>query len=227
MNKIDIPIVEINGLSFVIFEPEEFHQSKYIRGNGLYERDMLEFIKENYSGGTFIDIGTCLGNHTLFFSKIANKVFSFEPLRGNYLALSMNLLINDTDNVTIYNVALGDKDEIKEINREPGIIQGSASFTNPTDNSTIKEEVIVKKLDDFNIKDVKLIKIDVEEYNIPVLTGAIGTIKEYKPDIFIECALKLTHTKTKDFLERLGYKEYVRIFNATPTYLYQYKGDTK
>ena len=220
MKAFSLPYVEIGDTKFAIIESNEFHQHKYLSNQGFYEAGMLSYIRENYSGGNFIDIGACLGNHSIYFSNIADKVYSFEPLKGNYMLFSLNMLLNNSINIESFNVALGDKDEIKEINREQGIVQGSASFTHPTEKANIKERVIVKRLDDFNIKDVKVIKIDVEEYNIPVLEGAKKTILKYKPVLFIESALNLTHKATKEFMENIGYEENKRVFNATPTYLY-------
>src|ERR1700690_1550585 len=83
-------------LRLLVKDPSEYLQSHWVRGD-FYEYDlygsdpvrraagyvldrvasrvrhtrrlgMLRYIGEHYSGGTFVDVGSCLGNHTLFFA---------------------------------------------------------------------------------------------------------------------------------------------------------------
>ena len=50
------------------------HRVKRVRRQG-----MLSYIQDNYRGGTFVDVGSCIGNHTLFFAVgcQASQVLSF------------------------------------------------------------------------------------------------------------------------------------------------------
>jgi hypothetical protein len=78
---------------------------------------------------------------------------------------------------------------------------------------------------------VKLIKIDVENYETEVLKGAEQTIRKWKPDLFIECNTEEHTMEIFDFLKSLevGYKIFPRKFNSTPMFLFTTKkvGDIK
>ena len=53
--------------------------AKEINIHGIYEKDEINLISELIrSKGSIIDIGANIGNHSLAFSKISKKVYSFE-----------------------------------------------------------------------------------------------------------------------------------------------------
>ena len=87
----------VGGIKFVIYNEQE-HMQSFLAGGEFYEQDMLRYIKENYNGGTFVDVGACIGNHTLCFSFIGDKVYSFEPVRVLFLRMLQNVLINKREN---------------------------------------------------------------------------------------------------------------------------------
>jgi FkbM family methyltransferase len=72
-------------------------------------------------------------------------------------------------------------------------------------NNNKGEIVTVVPLDDINIENVKLIKIDVEGFEYEFLKGAIHTIQRDKPDMIIEIHHDDKEDKTKKLLEELGY----------------------
>jgi FkbM family methyltransferase len=220
--KITIDLAEVDNIRFALFEPKEIIQSFWNIGK-YYEGTLIEFIKENYKGGTFIDVGASIGNHTLVFSNLADNVISFEPLPIFYNHLIVNLLINEVINVQFYGVGLGNKHEVKTLYYDLKSC-GGATFTK-IDDYVGTYEVPIMKLDDFNIKDVKLIKIDVEGFEPNVLEGGINTINKYAPDLIVECDTVEIYDKVKTFIEGLNnkYYEYPKIFNNTPTYLFTTK----
>ena len=214
-----------DDMTFIIFHPEEIQQSFWKYGM-YYEADMVAFIQDNYKGGTFIDAGSCIGNHILAFSKLADKVYSFEPHIGVFAHQILNMIINKIQNVELFNLGLGDKTVVKSLYSDGRCAGG---------NTLLKESVVTKKftekkiqistLDNFKIKDVKLIKIDVEGYEINVLKGAEKTIKKYKPDLFIECATEQMLKDVAGYLNplKLGYTTFPVQFNNTPTFLFTTK----
>jgi len=209
-------------LKFLIENPFEYLQRYWITGN-FYESGMLEFIRQRWIGKDsdlmFIDIGACIGNHTLFFSKVMGREgFSFEPDPDNYRLLNQNLIINNViENVFHSNIAIGDKAGkahlIPSDSKNNGLCSISAQGT---------IEVEIHSLDSL-INDsfkIGLIKIDVEGYNMPVLAGAKETILRNRPELFIECASQDDLDCVDNFLLPLNYKRFERVFNATPTYFY-------
>ena len=74
------------------------------------------------------------------------------------------------------------------------------------DYSTI--ESMIRKFDDFNIKDIGIIKIDTEGFELKVLKGMIQSIEKYRPNIIIEVD-KVSLPKIRNQLEPLNYKFYI------------------
>jgi FkbM family methyltransferase len=222
MNTIKMTFItnDVNGHNFIIQDPNEHIQTFLVNGK-YYEQDMIKFIVDNYSGGTFIDVGANIGNHTIAFSDIADDVYSFEPIKENYLILQLNLMINKITNVETYNFALGSSDKFETIYRDDKCYNtGSGSISNPTSMCTTRRYTIVTKLDNFNYQSVKLIKIDVEGYELEVLKGSTKLLETQKPDLFIECITDDKFKQILDFLKPFGYQVWYKAFNATPTMLF-------
>jgi len=72
-----------------------------------------------------------------------------------------------------------------------------------------KRSVQVLPLDYFELKDINLIKIDVDGMDKEVVEGAVETIKKCKPVIIIEEVIMddgiINHTGV-EFIKSLGYK---------------------
>ena len=80
---------------------------------------------------------------------------------------------------------------------------------NETDLKTIE----VKTLDSFELKNIAYMKIDVEGFELPVLQGAVKTIKESKPFIHVEMKTKRMLDKREDFekfFKTIDYKMVLR-----------------
>lgn len=205
--------------------PKEYIQKFWWKGK-FYEKNLLAYIEKNYRGGTFIDVGACIGNHTLFFSKFcdADKVFSFEPVPDLYEHLRMNVKLNHLENVVLFNIALGNSKGKIGINKFD--LNYNVGLNKIEVNSKFK--VKIDKLDDvmgeYEIKDLRIIKIDTEGFNVPILKGSVETISKYKPDIFVECESGKEKHGVKDFLEKIDYgiKDDL-CFNETPTFVFMPK----
>ena len=72
-------------------------------------------------------------------------------------------------------------------------------------NKGKKIKATFRTLDSYKLK-ADLLKIDVEEFELEVLEGAIKTIKKYHPKIIIETHSRALEKQTKGFLSRLNYK---------------------
>jgi FkbM family methyltransferase len=96
-----------------------------------------------------------------------------------------------TSIITPHFFGLGDKNEIKDFivpnnyddNSNPGML--SLLNTEKT-NDTQKEKVTIKRLDDLDLDNISLIKIDVEGYELEVFEGGQETIQRNRPVILIE-----------------------------------------
>jgi FkbM family methyltransferase len=138
-----------------------------------------------------IDIGANVGLYSLYAKYLPNAHFySFEPFNITYNLLNENILLNDINNITTYNLALGDK-QCKTILNTCISHNGLHTMgNNPLRFNDIKPvEIDVNTLDNLffnnNIK-VDYIKIDTEGYEFYILKGGEKTIKTYKPIIQLE-----------------------------------------
>ena len=157
-----------------------------------------------------IDIGANLGLFTYFMSKASKHVFAFEP--NPYPLKNLIHLVNK--NVTIIPIALGNTNgptEIKIPHHANGWSSNGASLVPKTNEPGKLIGIQSRKLDNLNIENVGLIKIDVEGFEIEVLKGARETLIKNKPVMIIENEAVHTKDTNKLFLimSELGYKTYM------------------
>lgn len=182
-------------------------QKAIVQTEAFWEQELLELfakiIKEhkgNSEGKVFIDAGSNIGNHTLYFSKIlgASKVYCFEPQKEIFKILEKNIKANNV-NAECYNNVLSDKSENFSIDRFISFNFGATSFTSDKGG-----EYKSLTLDDVCIKDdIFAIKIDVEGHDFPVLRGAVKILEKYSPVLWIE--IKDEAEEKIKFLSSFGY----------------------
>lgn len=111
---------------------------------------------------------------------------------GNIYA-SLDLIAD----INFYNVALGpEKSKIKMEQKISEFSRGDAVSINKNSKHP-KINVNMETLDSYKFKNVDIIKIDVEGYELKVLEGAIKTIKKYQP--VIQAELRQSHTQRYNY----------------------------
>lgn len=158
------------------------------------------------------DIGANQGIFTLFLCKFSAHVHCFEPVPrlGEYLNERFKGC-----NVTIQNCAIGNINSYvylsipcigdKSIETRSSLVKEFKNeyiFGQRVTN-TKRVKVPVKKLDDFKIKNIGFMKIDVEGYELEVLEGGKNTIKKNMPNLFIE--IEQRHHGNKSIVEIFKY----------------------
>lgn len=167
---------------------------------GIYQSEILNVMKKNLiQGDIFIDVGASIGYMSAFCASLVGKrgeVHLFEPVPSYFDKLSKWVNLNKGYKFFLNNFALGESQGIAQIKisdlQNLGWNTMVPGWMKP---HTIKKtlEVNVIRLDDYifenNIKEISLIKIDVEGYEYPVLKGLTkffsGTEKKL-PLIIIE-----------------------------------------
>ncbi len=175
---------DLRGPSFHLSFGEEDGFNNY----ELAEKE--EIVAALKEGGTFIDIGANIGLFSFYISKYRPScaIFSFEPDKLTRKCLELTKTSNSLDHVHISSYAIGAKDEILKLYKS-GLNDGGHSLKSDLANQTSYEEVQVKPLSSAlgsNIKNIQVIKIDVEGAELSVLEGSLDIIKEWKPMILIE-----------------------------------------
>ncbi len=184
-----------------------------------YEQEMLEYIAHTYAGGTFVDVGASVGNHTVYFAKhcSVDKVYAFEPVAESFDLIYRNVILNDiSPKVAMYRIAIGDRPCHGEMILPDGGNEGMWRF-----RKNLTGKINMQPLDKFELQDVTLIKIDAEGYGLAVLHGAVETIKRSRPAIFIEVGKSFD--PIKEWLHELDYKPRAQ-FNASPTWHFEHVG---
>lgn len=171
---------------FATDQPEDLIQSYHLQGV-FYEPDELMLMSKRFpKGGRLLDIGSNVGNHTVFFGKIlkASHIKSIEVNPRIIEILKTNIAINNLSEVCdISHLGFGLHSETIENASigwtEDNIGGGRVSTDGEGDIRLIKG-------DDIFDCDFDLVKIDVEGLEIEVLKGMSDFIGRYKPDMFIE-----------------------------------------
>jgi FkbM family methyltransferase len=156
-------------------------------------RDVLERISPNRSG-VFIDVGANSGQHSLFMSRYAKEVHSFEPYEPVLERFRRMMEINRIQNIRIYPVGLGDRDAKVPFFAPPESNQGKGSFVKGFDdeNTGYKElQVVVgdQALKKAAVGRVDLMKIDVEGFEKLVLHGLHHTLTASRPVVDFELTI--------------------------------------
>jgi len=171
--------------------------------------------------GSMISAGAFFGDMLPSFSrKTPGRLYAFEPVIENYLLAREVVAENDLGNVVLLHAGLG---------AEPGPglasigtrrigqrhLGGAARIISRSQVSAFhSQKVPMLSIDQLAIGDLSMIQLDVEGYELPVLTGAIGTIEAQQPVIVIED----NQQECPEFLAKLGYVEVAR-FGLDHVYL--------
>lgn len=130
----------------------------------------------------FIDVGSNIGLMSLAASKFVGrngKVWSFEPEPEIFSILQQNIEINKASNIGAMSIALGSEKGKALIYNNLEINRASASLLKPPEDVQGKE-VLIETLDEvvdkiINIeykKPIRMLKIDVEGWELEVVKGA-------------------------------------------------------
>lgn len=133
-----------------------------------YCLNKIEF-KEN---DLVVDCGANVGELYLAFESLGKKIVyhAFEPDDSSFVCLSKN--INNQENIHKFALSNIEGKELIYIDTEGG--NTSLSEFNSKNTSIVE----TKKLDSFNFKNIKLLKIDAEGYEPEVLLGCKNSLKE-------------------------------------------------
>ena len=171
----------------------------------------LHYIAQNYNpGGVYIDIGSNIGNHTLFFAGVldADRVISFEPIDSYREHQYVNIGLNDLDSITVFPFAISNIRSIMTMTVSHPNSDNQTARVDQSGNWRVEAVNLDSILEGENLGSITLVKIDTDGYNLPVLEGAVQTLFRYYPDIIIENEATAEEQQDVDnFLRKLGYNK--------------------
>ena len=162
---------------------------------GAFEPEILDLIGgmlAKMDSPIVADIGANVGHHSIYFSKFAKQVHSFEPWSKVSAQLDGHLRDNDIRNVCLHRVALGAEDESRIYYAPEGGNSGTGSFvaTHARDRNQPSDPLPIVNGDRYlernGIERLDLLKIDVEGWEWFVLLGLAKTIKRCRPVVLFE-----------------------------------------
>jgi FkbM family methyltransferase len=223
----EVTLTSSVGTARAIVTSETDHLFATWRRGKFYEAAMLEHIWCSYGGKgqVFVDCGSSIGNHTLFFAKFCcSGVVSVEPVKKSLDLQKKVIALNGLTNVQPLNFALSDRvgkgRMEKLLPNSPAWNQGMWRLVEG--KGDIEVRTVDSIIQSLNIPRVALVKIDVEFSELKVLRGAMQTIRRDHPVVFVEVTDK-TRQNVSEFMTGFGYLE-IGKWNASPTYEYMWGG---
>ncbi|MEO5937240.1 MAG: FkbM family methyltransferase [Terriglobales bacterium] len=157
------------------------------------ELDLLRKLLElRGPGAIFADIGANVGHHSLYLSRFAGHVHSFEPWPVVSQRITEKISLNNIPNIHMHPVGLSDAPASLEFFASTSGNSGTGSFKTELAGGRNQPagRMNVERGDDYfaqaGITGVDVMKIDVEGWEPKVLAGLKQTIARDRPIIFME-----------------------------------------
>lgn len=190
---------------------DDTHLAKWVIEQGRldvqddYCRLFQKYIPE---GGTVIDVGACIGDHTLSYARMvgpAGTVIAFEPNPTAFACLVHNM--KHLHQVRCLEFALGSVPGRGHCDQTDKNLGSNKIFENP--QGTVK----IATLDTFlrAIHRLDFIKIDAEGFEPEIVLGALATFRRLRPVLLIELNRPLLHERGRtpwdiiNLIKSLGY----------------------
>ena len=214
--------VKHTGLGFrIILDASKDVDKRFLLSD--FEQDNFQLIKKiTKKGWKVIDVGANIGLYALTFAKLIGEnegiVFAFEPSDEAFFRINQNIKLNNFKNIKAYK--LGVSNEIGETDfymTEDDAYNslGKTPMKRIIEKRNIPIITLDKFIEDNNIDEINILKIDTEGADYLVLRGATKLLENKNPPIILCEYNKITQSGYDyrlddliDFLELKGYKIY-------------------
>lgn len=195
---------------------------------GSYERGTLDFMgKMLLPGNHFVDVGANIGLMSLFAARLvgpAGRVSSVEPHPDTRAILKQNVGLNAFQHIEILPYALTAQKGVHTIFADNTLNRGAASLQVPAveakgitvDTDTFDNQFYQKAEHGTPSKLPQLVKIDVEGFEIQVLSGGKNTFSHPDaPALIVESSTLNRQSDTSDIT---AIYEHIKSMNAYRIY---------
>lgn len=160
-------------------------------------KNIFAIVETLPTDAVIVDGGTNAGFFTIPVAHVTRhfdtRIIAFEPQRQLFQAVSGSLALNGYDHVYLHNVGLGAEPGIAQLPKiDYSVVQDFGTVA-LSDETTVAEDgwmndrvVDITSIDAMALPRLDFFKLDVEGYEVPALTGALATIKQHRPWIWVE-----------------------------------------
>jgi FkbM family methyltransferase len=202
------------------FDDRGFAETPYVyrplASGRLYEEDFLEHIRDQGLRGAYIDVGSHLGTHAVWFAALcpATRVHAVEPVKRFTRVIRRNAKANKLGRrIKIHQVGVSDAPGKAANLLSPEHQMGFETHPEPQ-----VETFAVVRLDALVREQVAMIKLDVEGMEAAALLGAEAILLRDRPRVYAEARTDDEHDAVTKVLANYGYQATGLVFNPTPTY---------
>ncbi len=193
-----------NGLRFIyvkgLFSIEHFLEEPY-RCVDVKDRDV-------------VDVGAFNGDSAVYFSRRgAKRVLALEPYPFAYRLAVKNILLNNIQNIEVYNEGLGQKDGSIILDEEYTSKAGS-TLTAVRNGKKVRIRSLSTLVRDFNLKKSAVLKLDCEGCEYEVLLS----VDTFTLDAFQQIILEYHHgyQQLVEQVRSLGYEITILSSSGSP-----------
>jgi FkbM family methyltransferase len=156
---------------------------------GFRDSSMLTLLNLVSPGDNVIDVGANIGVVSLRLARrtFPGRVLSIEPDRISFDAATRNVHRNLISNLTLINVAAGSAQGTALMeNRAPGNRSGNRIAPDGTTGYEVPMTHLEALAEVDHLRPVRLMKVDVEGYELKVLRGSQRLLLDDHPSLFVE-----------------------------------------
>jgi len=146
---------------------------------GLYTFSEMAYVLHSLTPeDLFVDIGSNIGCFTLLACAVKGaRGYCFEPVPSTYIRLLNNLQLNNlADRVKAINIGLSDKEGILSFTSDNNTTNRVIKDGAPISDAVMVKVMALDKI--LSIESPTAIKIDVEGYETPVLSGSLNILRK-------------------------------------------------
>jgi FkbM family methyltransferase len=205
-------IYTVPETSTVVFDVRENYPTDQIVIREIWEEDVYEVKNTRFNnGGVVIDIGANIGAFSLYASYHGATVYSIEPEPHNLEALKNNIKLNNKENnIHVCPYAISDY-------KGTAVISDEGGGATIVDDGIFGAEVEVMPLDMFfdlyHIKEVDVLKIDVEGAEPEIILGASKETLQKCKYITMEFDIR-TGNRLGEMTQKLSETHHVRTMGS-------------
>jgi len=216
--------LDVNGKPLKLKHPgfhfyieNEFYWKGYQKsGFEVISREL--WLKLSKTAKVVFDVGANTGLYSLFsaLQSTTSYIYAFEPIKRNVDKLLYNANINQMKNIQVVEAAVSSEDGTTTIYQpatdvsttstlDADVAQSRELNLNPVEVKTLRLDSFI---DEHQIEQVDLIKIDVEGFEVPVFESMQSVLKKMRPTILAEIRIEEHGQKIMEILEGCDYLFY-------------------